>query len=117
MKKLSILLAAVAALTISMGANAATGKITAVKTMRDFAGFVYFKFTPNVGGGTLPTCATGVDTNVWVFVGDNGAGAVENPHTLELIMAAYNGAKTVDVTAFNACDAAGRATLNGLTLK
>jgi hypothetical protein len=116
MKKLSILLAAVAALTISMGANAATGKITAVKTARDFPGWIFFKFTPATGGGTLPACATGVATNVQVFVGFNGQ-ADENTHTKELILAAYTGAKTVDITGFNACDSAGNALLNTLTLK
>lgn len=117
MKKFIITLGAIAALTASIGAQAATGKITAVGASRDNAGFVYFKFTPSVGGGTLPACATGTATNVWVFVGENGAGGIENPHTLQLILAAYNGAKTVDLSAFNACDTAGRATLNTLILK
>jgi len=126
MKKFAIALGAVAALLASVSAHSATGKITAVKTERNNPGFVYFKFTPAVGGGTLPACATGVETNVQVFVGDtgDGTGAVgtprvyENTHTLSLILAAYNGAKTVDVFGFNAaCDGAGRVLLNTLTLK
>ena len=118
MKKFIITLGAVAALTASIGAHAATGKITAVKTQRDFPGWIFFKFTPAVGGGALPACATGVETNVQVFVGFNGQ-ADENTHTKELVMAAYTGAKTVDVIGFNnACDpATGRVLLNTLTLK
>lgn len=98
MKKLSIALAMIAALSAT-AANAAvmTGKVTSIATTglgdnKDF----YVKITPI--SGAPASCATSATGNIW-FTTLDGA----HPTTLQLLLAAYTTGKNVKVTGINLC--------------
>ena len=117
MKKVSLILALVAGLSASVAnASTVTGKITAVQTNgHSQPGWVYFKITPAVGSGAPAACATAALTNFAFFDGDNGQ-AIENPHVQNLVLAAYNGNKTVTVTGLNVCNN-NRELLSGIVIQ
>lgn len=96
MKKISLVLALVAALSASFAnATAVTGKVTKIATTgigdnQDF----YVTLAPVTGGGTAACGA-----NTFWFTTLDGA----HPNTLELVKSAYIAGKTVKFTGINLC--------------
>jgi uncharacterized membrane protein len=123
MKKLSIALAAVAALATSMSAHAdITGKITAVQADNaDNGERIGFKFVPATGS-TMPACANGVIANAFIYVAE-GSTAVDGIDLTrnfagQAVLAAYTGAKTVRLIVPGiTCDTKGRMYTQGIVLQ
>ena len=131
MKKISLVLALVAGLSASVAANATqtvTGKITQIVNFGWNAStpnygdneshWVYIKVTPTTSSGTPVSCASA--NPAWFAfntaaadLGENGA---LNPQTMGLVLAAYNGAKTVTISGVATCSA-GKEVLKSITLQ
>jgi hypothetical protein len=131
MKKISLVLALVAGLTASVAANATqtvTGKITQIVNFGwnpssanyndNESQWVYVKVTPTSSTGVPVGCATA--NPAWfafnTTTADQGDNAAQNPHTMALVMAAYNGAKTVTISGIATCSA-GKEVLKSITLQ
>jgi len=123
MKKLSIVLAAVAALATSMSAHAdITGKIVAIQADNaDNGESLGFKFVPATGS-KMPACATGVLANAFIYaatgsIASSGTDMTRN-FAGEAVFAAYTGAKNVRLIVPGiTCDAKGRMYAQGIVLQ
>jgi hypothetical protein len=123
MKKISLVLALVAALSVSMSARAdIIGKIVAVQADNADNGEVLgFKFVPATGS-KMPACATGTIANTFVYAALSTP-TVSSTDMLrnfagEAVFAAYAGAKTVRlIVPGTTCDSKGRMYTQGIVLQ
>ena len=106
MKKFALILAAAAGVFASSAfAGSVTGKVSSL-SYSDNAGVYIIKVTAT--SGALAACATSGSLTLNSTYGDNSAGlsgytAVVMPLVPEMVLAAYNGGKTVTIAGTGLC--------------